>query len=106
MLYCVLYVKYVYKHRNVISTTFFVFVHIRAISSPAGTLMIVTNYTGDRLTFGIAAERARSEGMKVEMVIVGEDTALPSRNKGAGRRGLCGTVLVHKVWGYKTIIVK
>lgn len=59
--------------------------------------MVVKNYTGDRLNFGIAAERAKTEGMKVEMVIVGEDTALPSLGKSAGRRGLCGTVLVHKV---------
>ena len=59
--------------------------------------MIVTNYTGDRLNFGIAAERAKAEGVKVKMVIVGDDTALPSLGKSAGRRGLCGTVLVHKV---------
>ena len=59
--------------------------------------MIVTNYTGDRLNFGIAAERAKAEGIKVETVTVGEDTALPSFGKSVGRRGLCGTVLVHKV---------
>ena len=59
--------------------------------------MIVKNYTGDRLNFGIAAERAKGEGMKVNMVVVGEDTALPSDGKSAGRRGLCGTILVHKV---------
>ena len=67
------------------------------MASPAGTLMIVTNYTGDRLNFGIAAERAKSEGIIVEMVIVGDDTAIPRTGKSAGRRGLCGTVLVHKV---------
>ena len=70
---------------------------LRAIQSHAGTLMIVKNYTGDRLNFGIALERAKVEGMKVEMVIVGDDTALPSEGKLAGRRGLCGTLLVHKV---------
>ena len=69
----------------------------RAISSQTGTLMIVTNYTGDRLNFGIATERAKAEGMRVEMVIVGEDTAIASIGRSAGRRGLCGTVLVHKV---------
>jgi dihydroxyacetone kinase len=73
---------------------------LRAISSPAGTLMIVTNYTGDRLTFGIAAEKARAEGMRIEMVVVGDDTALPSTGRNtAGRRGLCGTILVHKITG-------
>ena len=69
----------------------------RAVASPAGTLLIVKNYTGDRLNFGIAAERACSEGINVGMVIVGEDTALPATGGCAGRRGLCGTVLVHKV---------
>lgn len=77
---------------------------LRAIRSPAGTLMIVKNYTGDRLNFAIALERAKAEGMKVAMVIVGEDTALPSEGKLAGRRGLCGTVLVHKVRVYYYII--
>ena len=70
---------------------------LRAIHSPAGTVMIVTNYTGDRLNFGIALERARREGMRVELVVVGEDCALPDTGKTAGRRGLCGTILVHKV---------
>ena len=70
---------------------------LRAIRSPAGTLMIVKNYTGDRLNFGIALERARSEDIKVNMVIVGEDCALPRSDKSAGRRGLCGVILVHKV---------
>ena len=77
---------------------------LRAISSPnggggrrPGTLVVFNNYTGDRLNFGIAAERAKAEGMKVEMVIVAEDTALPSSGKKAGRRGLCGSLLVMKV---------
>ena len=55
------------------------------------------NYTGDRLNFGLAAERAKAEGVSVEMLVVGEDSALMSADKSAGRRGLCGTVLIHKV---------
>lgn len=55
------------------------------------------NYTGDRLNFGLAAERARNEGYVVSMVIVDEDCALASADKTAGRRGLCGTVIAHKV---------
>ena len=72
---------------------------IRAVGqgNRGGTLLIVKNYTGDRLNFGFAAERAKAEGMKVEMVVVGEDCALTSKDKTAGRRGLCGTVLIHKV---------
>ena len=63
----------------------------------AGTLLIVKNYTGDRLNFGLAAERAKAEGLRVDMVVVGEDCALTSTDKTAGRRGLCGTILIHKV---------
>lgn len=63
----------------------------------AGSLIIVKNYTGDRLNFGLAAERAKADGLKVNMVVVGEDCALTSSDKTAGRRGLCGTVLIHKV---------
>jgi len=73
---------------------------LRSIKSPAGTLIVVKNYTGDVLHFGLAAERAKAEGMKVEIVVVGDDVAV-GREKGSlvGRRGLAGTVLVHKVSG-------
>ncbi|KAK6153885.1 hypothetical protein DH2020_013524 [Rehmannia glutinosa] len=72
---------------------------IRAVTGPLGCLLIVKNYTGDRLNFGLAAEQAKSEGYKVEMVIVGDDCALPPPRGIAGRRGLAGTILVHKVAG-------
>ncbi|XP_075611669.1 triokinase/FMN cyclase isoform X1 [Balearica regulorum gibbericeps] len=73
---------------------------IRAVTQAgaAGTLLIVKNYTGDRLNFGLALERARAEGTDVRMVVVGDDCAFAAPKK-AGRRGLCGTVLVHKVAG-------
>ena len=63
--------------------------------------MIVKNYTGDRLNFGLAAEMARAEGHAVEMVIVADDVALAATADAeyAGRRGLAGTVFVHKVAG-------
>ncbi|CAD6336558.1 unnamed protein product [Miscanthus lutarioriparius] len=60
---------------------------------------ILVNYTGDRLNFGLAAEQAKSEGYKMEMVIVGDDCVLPPPRGIAGRRGLAGTILVHKVAG-------
>ncbi|XP_015333523.1 triokinase/FMN cyclase isoform X2 [Marmota marmota marmota] len=73
---------------------------IRAVAQAgtAGTLLIVKNYTGDRLNFGLARERARAEGIPVEMVVIGDDSAFTVLKK-AGRRGLCGTVLIHKVAG-------
>ncbi|XP_050407646.1 triokinase/FMN cyclase [Patella vulgata] len=68
-------------------------------NNQAGVLVIIKNYTGDRLNFGLAVERAKAEGIKVDMVVVGEDCALTSTDKTAGRRGLCGTVFIHKIAG-------
>ncbi|TPI20595.1 dihydroxyacetone kinase subunit DhaK [Mesorhizobium sp. B4-1-1] len=70
---------------------------IRATTGPAGCLLIVKNYTGDRLNFGLAAERARAEGFSVEMVIVGDDIALPDIVQ---PRGVAGTLFVHKIAGH------
>ena len=71
---------------------------IRAVTGPAGALLIVKNYTGDVLNFGLAAELARADGLQVASVIVDDDAAL-GQGGGAGRRGIAGTVLVHKVAG-------
>lgn len=72
---------------------------IRAVAGPAGVLLIIKNYTGDRLNFGLAAEMARASGIAVEMVIVGDDVSLDDDNGAVGRRGIAGTVLVHKIAG-------
>ncbi|MEM9320126.1 MAG: dihydroxyacetone kinase subunit DhaK [Pseudomonadota bacterium] len=69
---------------------------ILAVTGPAGCLLIVKNYTGDRLNFGLAAERARAFGLKVEMVVVDDDVALPDQPQA---RGVAGTLFVHKVAG-------
>src|ERR1700736_4828988 len=80
------------------------FAAIKAVAGKPGVLLIVKNYTGDRLNFGLAAEMARAEGIAVGMVIVGDDVAQRSRNDGgeqqsARARGLAGTVLIHKIAG-------
>ncbi|MCX5579435.1 dihydroxyacetone kinase subunit DhaL [Kaistia terrae] len=72
---------------------------IRAATGLAGALLIAKNYTGDRLNFGLAAEIARSEGFSVDMVVVADDVALAENSETAGRRGIAGTVLVHKIAG-------
>lgn len=69
---------------------------ILAVTGDAGCLLIVKNYTGDRLNFGLAAERARTFGKKVEIVIVDDDIALPDI---AQPRGLAATLFVHKIAG-------
>lgn len=72
---------------------------IRAAAGPAGALVIVKNYTGDRLNFGLAAELARAEGIPVEIVVVADDVALKDTVPDDRRRGIAGTVLVHKLAG-------
>ncbi|AYQ44015.1 dihydroxyacetone kinase subunit DhaK [Burkholderia lata] len=72
---------------------------IRASAGPNGALLIVKNYTGDRLNFGLAAELARAEGIPVETVIVADDVSLRGRVERGQRRGIAGTVLIHKLAG-------
>ncbi len=72
---------------------------IRAVTGRLGALLIVKNYTGDRLNFGLAAEMARAEGLLIETVTVADDVALAASEEHAGRRGIAGTVLVHKIAG-------
>ena len=54
------------------------------------------DHAGDKLQFGLAAENAKAEGFKVEMVLVGDDCSLPGEGI-AGRRGIAGAVLIAKV---------
>ena len=76
-----------------------VYAAIKAITGKPGALLIVKNYTGDRLNFGLAAEIARADGLSVEIVIVADDIALAATHDIAGRRGIAGTILVHKIAG-------
>ncbi|MFH6785303.1 MULTISPECIES: dihydroxyacetone kinase subunit DhaK [Methylobacterium] len=70
---------------------------ILAVTGPAGCLLIIKNYAGDRLNFGLAAERARARGLAVETVTVADDVAIPGA---AQPRGIAGTLLVHKAAGF------
>jgi triose/dihydroxyacetone kinase / FAD-AMP lyase (cyclizing) len=70
---------------------------IMAVTGKAGCLLIVKNYTGDRLNFGLAAEKARALGKKVEMVIVADDVSIPGHRQ---PRGLAATLFVHKIAGH------
>lgn len=77
---------------------------IRAVTIPTerggkGTLLIVKNYTGDRLNFGMACELANAEGLAVKMVVVADDCAIERQKGITGARGVAGTVLVHKAAG-------
>lgn len=74
-----------------------VFTAIVNVTGEKGCLLVVKNYTGDRLNFGLAAEKAKKRGLKVEMVMVQDDIALPDNPQ---PRGIAGTALVHKVAGF------
>jgi ATP-dependent dihydroxyacetone kinase len=71
---------------------------ILAVTGKPGCLLIVKNYTGDRLNFGLAAARARTFGLNVRMVVVDDDIALPHLPRA---RGVAGTLFVHKIAGAK-----
>ncbi|KAG9979438.1 dihydroxyacetone kinase, partial [Aureobasidium melanogenum] len=70
------------------------------VDTAKGVLVIVMNYTGDVLNFGMGVEKARATGVDIEMLVVGDDAGVP-RSKGGkvGRRGIAGTVLVQKIAG-------
>ena len=67
------------------------------VTGEKGCLLIVKNYTGDRLNFGLAAEKAKKMGYQVDLVMVKDDIALPDNPQ---PRGIAGTALVHKIAGY------
>ncbi|MEM5469536.1 MAG: dihydroxyacetone kinase subunit DhaK [Sulfitobacter sp.] len=69
---------------------------ILAVTGKAGCVLIVKNYTGDRLNFGLAAARAREMGLRVNMVVVEDDIAIPDLPK---PRSVAGTLFVHKIAG-------
>lgn len=70
------------------------------VEQSAGVLVTVMNYTGDVLNFGVAVEKAHAAGINVEMVVVGDDVGVGRAKAGkVGRRGIAGTVLVHKISG-------
>lgn len=80
---------------------------IKAKPSNKGTLIICKNYTGDILHFGLAAERAKAEGLSVELLAVQDDVSVGRTKNGfVGRRGLAGTALVHKICGSKAGLEK
>jgi dihydroxyacetone kinase-like protein len=62
---------------------------------------VVKNYEGDVMNFDTAAEMAEMEGVDVAQVVVNDDVAVEDSLYTSGRRGVCGTILVHKAAGAK-----
>ena len=74
---------------------------IKAVATDQGVLMVIKNYTGDVMNFEMAGEMAQMEGIKVAQVVVNDDVAVKDSLYTVGRRGVAGTVFVHKIAGAK-----
>lgn len=74
---------------------------IKAVNTDKGVLLIIKNYTGDIMNFEMAAEMAEMEDIKVDKVVVNDDVAVKDSLYTVGRRGVAGTVFVHKIAGAK-----
>lgn len=74
---------------------------IKAVDGGTGVLLIVKNYTGDVMNFEMAKEMAEMDGIDVDYVVVNDDVAVENSTFTAGRRGIAGTVFVHKIAGAK-----
>lgn len=74
---------------------------IKSVANDAGVLLVVKNYTGDVMNFDMAKEMAEMEGIKVDSVIVDDDVAVENSTWTIGRRGIAGTIFVHKLAGAK-----
>ena len=78
-----------------------IFEGIKAVATEQGVLCIVKNYTGDVMNFEMAVDMAADEDIKVDSVIVNDDVAVQDSLYTTGRRGVAGTILVHKIAGAK-----
>ena len=77
---------------------------VKAVDGGSGVLLIVKNYTGDIMNFDMAKEMAEMDGIQVESVVVNDDVAVENSLYTAGRRGIAGTIFVHKIAGAKAEI--
>ena len=74
---------------------------IKAVATDQGVLCVVKNYTGDIMNFEMAVEMAADEDIKADYVVVNDDVAVRDSLYTTGRRGVAGTIFVHKIAGAK-----
>ncbi len=74
---------------------------IQLADTGKGVLLVIKNYSGDVMNFTMAQELAEMEGISVRSVVVKDDVAVPDSTFSTGRRGIAGTVFVHKCAGAK-----
>jgi len=78
-----------------------VFEAVKAVDGGKGVLLVIKNYTGDVMNFEMAEEMAEAEGIEVDHVVVNDDVAVEDSLYTTGRRGVAGTIFVHKIAGAK-----
>ncbi len=76
-----------------------VFEAVKAVDGGKGVLLVIKNYTGDVMNFEMAEEMAEAEGIEVDHVVVNDDVAVEDSLYTTGRRGVAGTIFVHKIAG-------
>ena len=76
---------------------------IKAADQGKGVLLIIKNYSGDVMNFEMAMELAEMEDIQVEKIIVDDDIAVEDSSDTQGKRGVAGTVLLHKLLGAAAI---
>jgi dihydroxyacetone kinase-like protein len=77
----------------------YVYETTKRLASPKGELLLVNNYTGDRMAFDMGKEMAESEGVKVEILLINDDVAVKDSTYTIGRRGVAGNFFVIKAVG-------
>lgn len=73
---------------------------IKAADEGAGVFMVIKNYSGDIMNFEMAQELAEMEGIQVDSIVVDDDIAVEDSLYTQGKRGVAGTILVHKILGH------
>jgi phosphoenolpyruvate---glycerone phosphotransferase subunit DhaK len=77
----------------------YVYETTKLLASPKGVLLLVNNYTGDRMAFDMGKEMADADGVKVEILLIDDDVAVKDSTWTVGRRGVAGNFFVMKAVG-------
>ena len=77
----------------------YVYETAKRLASPKGVLLLVNNYTGDRMAFDMGKEMAESDGVKTEILMINDDVAVKDSTYTIGRRGVAGNFFVIKAVG-------
>ena len=77
----------------------YVYETAKLLASPKGVLLLVNNYTGDRMAFDMGKEMAESEGVRTEILMINDDVAVKDSTYTIGRRGVAGNFFVIKAVG-------